>query len=165
MNQDKKKSPCTAGTVTEANNDSILSIAEIETNVKPTMKIGDTDYPIIAYIRDGAGAIPLVDIPMMSDFKWQFDCLQDRLMYPEKYRDKEDVEATIVRLRKWLSEHMVGQTYTADEVKASIEKSGVKPSDRVEHFLINLGLYGYLDAFIDYINVGGTSVDGFFSLL
>ena len=64
---------------------------------------------------------------------------------------------------KWYVVH----TYSGYEktVKASIEKSGAKPSDRVEHFLINLGLYGYLDAFIDYINVGGTSVDGFFSLL
>ncbi len=106
MNQDKKKSPCTAGTVTEANIDNILSISEIGTDVKPTMKICGKDYPI-----------------------------------------------------------MVGQTYTADEVKAYIEESGIKPSDRVERFLINLGLYGYLDAFIDYINVGGTSVDGFFSLL
>ena len=165
MNQDKKKSPCTAGTVTEANNDNTLSIAKTEKNVKPNIKTGDTDYPIIANIRFDNDTIPPVDILMTKNFSWQLRALKDRLEHPEKYRGTEDVEATIVKLRRWLSEHMVGQTYTADEVKASIEKSGAKPSDRVEHFLINLGLYGYLDAFIDYINVGGISVDGFFSLL
>ena len=42
---------------------------------------------------------------MMSDYKWQYNCLMDRLEHPEKYQDTEDVEAAIERLKKWLAEH------------------------------------------------------------
>ena len=49
--------------------------------------------------------IPVVDIPMVSDYKWQLDCLNDRLNHPEKYEDTEDVPATIERIKKWLEEH------------------------------------------------------------
>lgn len=55
--------------------------------------------------------LPLVNIPLMSDFKWQYMVLQDRLHYPEKYREKgEDVEATITRLKKWLKEYKSTET-------------------------------------------------------
>lgn len=53
-------------------------------------------------------SVKTVQIPrlkMMSDYKWQLNCLNDRLEYPEKYADSENVEETIEHLRKWLTEH------------------------------------------------------------
>lgn len=75
-----------------------------------TYNLNGKEFPIVGHARvmDGAkcvGFIPIVDVPMVSDYKWQLDCLNDRLEHPEKYADKEDLPATIARLRKWLSEH------------------------------------------------------------
>lgn len=50
-------------------------------------------------------SIPVLDIPQMSDYKWQLNCLIDRLEHPEKYADSENVEEHITQLRKWLAEH------------------------------------------------------------
>lgn len=53
-------------------------------------------------------SVKTVQIPrlkMMSDYKWQLNCLNDRLEHPEKYADSENVEETIEHLRKWLAEH------------------------------------------------------------
>lgn len=70
-----------------------------------TYKIGDLEYPISRYVKvKGFGDLPVVDIPMMSDYDWQRSCLESRLKYPELYRATEDVEATIEKLRKWLAE-------------------------------------------------------------
>lgn len=49
-----------------------------------------------------------IPLPLMTDYKWQYMALQDRLQHPEKYREiGEDVEAAINRLKHWLT------TYTA----------------------------------------------------
>ena len=70
-----------------------------------TMKICDREYPILGYIETKqTGIVPLVDIPMMSDYKWQEMALQSRMRNPEYYRETEDVEATIARLQKWLED-------------------------------------------------------------
>lgn len=50
------------------------------------------------------GRVPIVDIPQISDYEWQLNCLNDRLQHPEKYEDIENVEETIAKLRKWLAE-------------------------------------------------------------
>lgn len=70
-----------------------------------TYSIAGKEYPVTGYYNFQGEMIPLVDIPMVSDYKWQSDCLKDRLEHPEKYRDSEDVEATIEHLKKWLAEH------------------------------------------------------------
>lgn len=49
--------------------------------------------------------IPVLNMPKTADYKWQFDCLCDRLAHPEKYEKTENVEETIAHLRKWLAEH------------------------------------------------------------
>ncbi|MGN0546474.1 MAG: hypothetical protein ACI4I3_04005 [Acutalibacteraceae bacterium] len=51
--------------------------------------------------------VPLVDIPMMSDYKWQLDCLISRIEHREIYETllHEDVDATINKLKKWLAEN------------------------------------------------------------
>ena len=73
-----------------------------------TMEIGGRTFPIVGYVKrkSNGQVVPLVDIPMMSDYKWQLQALQDRLEYPEKYRHTgEDVEAVIAQLRQWLAAH------------------------------------------------------------
>jgi len=72
-----------------------------------TMKIGGRSYPIVGTVNSKAfGAVPLVDIPMMSDYRWQQKALQDRLEHSEKYRlIGEDVEETISQLREWMDAH------------------------------------------------------------
>lgn len=36
-----------------------------------TVKIGSREYPVIGYVRSPAyGDVPLVDLPMMSDQRW-----------------------------------------------------------------------------------------------
>ena len=73
-----------------------------------TMKIGGREYPITGYaVNRQMGAIPLVGIPMMSEYKWLQSCLEDRLNNPELYRTAlgEDVEAVIVSLRQTLAEY------------------------------------------------------------
>lgn len=49
--------------------------------------------------------LPLVDIPMVSDYKWQSDALESRLKHPEWYEKDENVSEVIERLKAWLSEH------------------------------------------------------------
>lgn len=57
--------------------------------------------------KDDSKALPFINIPLMSDFKWQYMALQDRLQHPEKYREiGEDVEAAINRLKRWLTVHI-----------------------------------------------------------
>lgn len=71
-----------------------------------TMKIGTREFPVSGYVTDECiGTVRAVDIPMISDLKWQLRCLRDRLENPEAYqRIGEDVEATIASLREWLAE-------------------------------------------------------------
>ena len=53
--------------------------------------------------------LPVIDFSFASDYKMQYSALQDRLLNPQKYIDVgEDVAATIVRLKKWLSMHAPG---------------------------------------------------------
>ena len=71
-----------------------------------TMNICGIDYPVIGVIEDERfGKLPLVDIPMMSDYKWHLNCLESRLQNPEIYRQVlgEDVDAVISNLRKTLA--------------------------------------------------------------
>ncbi|MGM9615702.1 MAG: hypothetical protein ACI4V3_05240 [Faecousia sp.] len=73
-----------------------------------TMQIGDKEYPITNYvITKEAGTVPLVDIPMIDDYKWHLSCLNSRLKNPEMYRTilGEDVEAVIAELRKTLARY------------------------------------------------------------
>lgn len=71
-----------------------------------TYSIKGKEYPVKGYYENGGQLVPLVDIKMQSDYKWQYDCLMDRLEHPEKYTVLgEDVQATIERLKQWLIEN------------------------------------------------------------
>lgn len=76
-----------------------------------TMEICGRTYPIIGFVvrEDDREVYPIVDVPMMSDYKQQYKALQDRLEHPEKYRAiGEDVEAAVAQLRHWLEERSEG---------------------------------------------------------
>ena len=71
-----------------------------------TTEFAGRKFPIIDYVDvEGYGRIPMIDIPQMSDYRWQQICLEKRLANPEYFAKREDVEATIAYLRKWLAEH------------------------------------------------------------
>lgn len=70
-----------------------------------TYTVAGKAFPVIGYTDFNGKLVPLVNIPSMSDYKWQLECLQIRIEHPEYYSDTEDVEATIARLKKWLEEH------------------------------------------------------------
>lgn len=81
--------------------------------------INGKEFDIIGYVstkacdngamvdKDYPGAVPLLDIKMMSDFKWQYGCLMSRLEHPEHYENIDsDVSAVIEKLKQWLREHI-----------------------------------------------------------
>ena len=72
-----------------------------------TVEIAGRHYPVIGWVKPKTipQMVPLVDILQMSDYEWQRSALEDRMERPEKYRDREDLDAVIVRLRKWLATH------------------------------------------------------------
>lgn len=63
-------------------------------------------YPVTGYLAvPGMPTVPLVDIPMMTDYQWQLSCLKSRLQHPEVYAQFENVEETVAKLRQWLAEY------------------------------------------------------------
>lgn len=79
-------------------------MSEIELN---TMNIGGLCCHVTGQVTTKEfGTLPLVDVPMMSGYKWQLRALEDRLENPEKYQAVgEDVEEAIAQLREWLEEY------------------------------------------------------------
>ena len=69
-------------------------------------EVSGRQFPITSFLPHAElGLIPMLGIPQMSDYAWQEMALQSRLKNPERYRETEDVEATITRLQRWLLEH------------------------------------------------------------
>ena len=54
---------------------------------------------------EGVGVFPILDIPMVSDYKWQLEALEDRLRHPERYEEREDMAAVVERLRAYLEKN------------------------------------------------------------
>lgn len=72
------------------------------------MNIGGREYPITGIVEhEVLGAVPIVDIHLMSDYEWHVSCLKSRLENPEAYREMfgEDVEAVIDQLRATIAEY------------------------------------------------------------
>ena len=86
---------------------------------KETYSVGGREYPVVGHAkvidqnREVVGTIPIVDIPQVSDYQWQLDCLNDRLQHPEKYEPFEDVEEHIAQLQQWLATHKEKKAETA----------------------------------------------------
>lgn len=76
-----------------------------------TYEINGKEYEIIgkAAVKadngDITGYVPIVDIPMMSDYEWQLDCLKSRLEHSEYYADTENVPQVIEQLEQWLLDY------------------------------------------------------------
>ena len=69
-------------------------------------RLAGQDYPVTARVKMQGGLnVPLVDLPMMSDYAWQLGALKSRLEHPEVYAQFEDVEETVAHLRQWLAEN------------------------------------------------------------
>lgn len=89
--------------------DRLTNSITFDASCKETYEIAGKSYPVIGYAKQpGYGRIPIVDIPMMSDYKWQLGCLESRLKHPEVYAEHvgEDIPAVIERLKDWLLEHI-----------------------------------------------------------
>lgn len=68
--------------------------------------LGGKSYPVTGYLSvAGMPTVPLVDLPMMTDYQWQLSCLKSRLEHPEVYAQFENVEETVAKLRQWLKEN------------------------------------------------------------
>lgn len=95
--------------------DEIVSLGNELVTTPPALEgtvynICGKEYPVKLYYNIRGAEIPLVDIPMMSDFKWQYDCLMDRINNPNKYSIycDENVEQNIEQLKQWLRDHIEG---------------------------------------------------------
>ena len=79
--------------------------------INKTYEINGKHYPIMGYCigedekGNSTGFVPLLDIPMMSDYKWHVSCLESRLEHPEWYQDRENVEETIEELKQTIAKY------------------------------------------------------------
>lgn len=86
--------------------------------------INGKEYGILGYVstqgenvpKETPGAAPLLDIKMMSDFKWQYLCLMSRIEHPENYKNS-DIAKSIDRIKRWLIDHIecIGDLNPADQ--------------------------------------------------
>ena len=74
-------------------------------NLKDGTEFKIKGYEEIPNKEGNTKAIPRLDIPFMSDYKWQLICLNDRIEHPELYEKTENVPEVIEKLKKWLDEH------------------------------------------------------------
>lgn len=73
------------------------------------MKVSEKIFlPITKYqkvvVKETKEKFLLPVIETETNYKWQYDCLIDRLEHPEKYQDTENVQESIEYLENWLSE-------------------------------------------------------------
>ena len=91
-------------------------------------RIAIDKYPIIGCIdvTDNGKKISetqIIDMPSMSDYKWQLDCLKDRIEHPEVYEKIEDVQAAITQLQKWLEQNKpTDESLAESAIKKYIQK-------------------------------------------
>lgn len=80
-------------------------------NGKCMYRIGCKEFEITGKIKllnesgEPTGeAIPIVDIPQMSDYKYQLMTLNDRIEHPERYEANENVLEVMDKIKRWLLE-------------------------------------------------------------
>lgn len=74
-----------------------------------TYEINGKEFEIMGYVRlkdkDGKPTeeyIPIVDVPQISDYKYQLMSLKSRIMHPEYYEVSENVSVVMEKLKIWL---------------------------------------------------------------
>lgn len=123
----KIKKPCTVGAVQDFDSyeftrsgqpherisDRLANSITFDASCKETYEIAGKSYPVVGYAKQpGYGRMPIVDVPMMSDYRWQLMALESRLRDPEGY-----VQAEVERLKSWLLEHIAwAKTEEAERV-------------------------------------------------
>lgn len=71
-----------------------------------TYTVAGMEFSVTGYAKLNGNLTPVIDFPQMSDYKWQYNCLMDRIENPEKYAATgEDVMAKIEHLKMWLIEN------------------------------------------------------------
>lgn len=71
-----------------------------------TFNVAGREYPISDYVETKEfGTLPIVDIPMMTNYKWQKLCLEFRIKNRELYGKHEDVDTSIAELQAWIAKN------------------------------------------------------------
>ena len=104
-----------AGTVGAAPaNERVLSQEKYTTQSADSQEIYEIagrSYPVKGKAKYGDTYLPIVDIHLMSDYRWQLDCLKGRLKNPGLYRSVDpDVNERILQLIKWLYDNEANAT-------------------------------------------------------
>lgn len=104
-----------------------------------TYTIAGKEYPVVGLttvINEEEEVMftrPIVDIPQISDYKWQLGCLKSRLEHPENYADSENVEENIAKLCQWLEENK--EKATAEELRETATVLSGSPAGTDERFI------------------------------
>lgn len=73
---------------------------------KKKYSLGGREWDVVGWEAiEGVGVFPIVDVPLVSDYKWQLDALEDRLRHPERYEEREDMAAVIQKIRTYLEKN------------------------------------------------------------
>lgn len=89
-----------------------------------TYPIGGKEYPVIGFSRFKGQAVPVVDVPVMSDFRWQLNALKSRLQRPDLYEKQEYVPHTVDKLRHWLTRNIDKATEAERKEAEALFKTG-----------------------------------------
>ena len=80
-----------------------------------TYPIDGKEYPVIGLSRFKGQAVPVVDVPVMSDF---------RLQRPDLYEKQEHVPHTVDKLRHWLTRNIDKATEAERKEAEALFKTG-----------------------------------------
>lgn len=81
-----------------------------------TYELNGKQYPIEGYANvvddkgETTGQIPIIALPMMSDYHWFLISLDSRLRKPHLYED-ENIEDVKNHIKNWLVEHTTTEAY------------------------------------------------------
>lgn len=75
--------------------------------MQKSINIFGRECPVIGEAKFGVQKIPVSEITLMSNIKWQRLALEGRLKNREDYAKycDNDVDAAIARLERWLEDH------------------------------------------------------------
>lgn len=79
---------------------------------------------VIGLSRFKGQAVPVVDVPVMSDFRWQLNALKSRLQRPDLYEKQEHVPHTVDKLRHWLIRNIDKATEVERKEAEALFKTG-----------------------------------------
>lgn len=73
---------------------------------KKKYMVGGREWNVSGWeVVEGVGVFPILEVPQVSDYRWQLEALESRLQHPEYYENREDMAAVIEGLKKYLEEN------------------------------------------------------------